>query len=171
MGRLKQPWDQADGEDAAAYSRFAIYLSLGPSRTILGAYRRYLQGDRLSDQVPKRVPGNWQAEATARCWRERAEQWDLWRLRTYGHRVAILYTHALVNMSRKLLRAVTRHDIGDEAWPQVLKTLEAVAAQLKPARQCGATPGYVAYESPEGQARHPPPGPPAAGGGDRESVR
>ena len=64
-----KPWEQQPGEPPKWYSRFGIYLGLGPTRTPTAAYRVWTSGDsKLSRTASKRAK-EWR-------WEERAIAWD-----------------------------------------------------------------------------------------------
>jgi hypothetical protein len=131
-------WDQLPDESTAQHVSFQLYCTLGPTRTYLKAYRKYLKDLQLSEKAPASTCGSWREMAVRFRWRHRAELWDQWRLTSYGNRVAVLFTRALEEMSAKLLRATHRHRPGDKEWKSVLETMDRVAAQLAPARKAGA---------------------------------
>src|SRR5262245_39924037 len=92
-------WDPLPDESTAQHVSFLIYCTLGPTRTYLKAYRKYLKDLRLSEKAPASTCGSWREMAVRFSWKHRAALWDQWRLTTYGNRVAVLYTRALEEMS------------------------------------------------------------------------
>lgn len=64
-----KPWDQQPDEPPKWYTRFGIYLGLGPTRTPTAAYRIWTNGSgKLSRTASKRVK-EWR-------WEERGIAWD-----------------------------------------------------------------------------------------------
>jgi hypothetical protein len=75
--RERTEWDKLDDEKASHYAKFEIYRLLGPTRTLLGAYREALSREiigPISDKVS--VPGSWKGLFVQFNWRERAEKFD-----------------------------------------------------------------------------------------------
>jgi len=128
-------WDQMADESAAEYQRFLAYVSLGPSRSIDKAYRHYCKRLAGADEVgvrAKTAPGNWQQNAVRYRWKDRAQAWDVAKIRAYGNRVVLLWVHGLEVLAEKGLAAARRYKPGDDAWADVLNTFRTVAAHLTP---------------------------------------
>lgn len=72
-----QPWQRMPDEPAKWYDRFiSLFLPMGPNRSILGAYKRYISSlypDRPTPVVP--AP-SWHTNAKLYHWRARAEAHD-----------------------------------------------------------------------------------------------
>jgi hypothetical protein len=120
------PWDRREEEPELTYLAFLTNRILGPSRSIDLAYRRFRQAYPRSTGVPRRtsVPGNWGAYSVRFDWVQSAQAWDIWRLKTYGSRVAVLFTYSLERTLEKLADALDRFNIGDPEWMQILDTFE-----------------------------------------------
>jgi hypothetical protein len=79
---LDQPWLRLPGESAKWYSRFEIYASLGPERSISLAYQKVRQVRKEAAEVNRYEPptvdayGSWHKVARLWCWKPRAEAWD-----------------------------------------------------------------------------------------------
>jgi hypothetical protein len=139
----RDPWDQLPDESDAAYCRFLVYRNLGPSRTLVRAYRAYLRGFELGQGGQKGPPGSYREEAVRFRWRERSEAWDVANLRRYGNKLAVLYVAGLEQVAAKFLRAARKYKPGDKAWPQVLDTMVQLAGQLTAAKAAGAMDVYI----------------------------
>lgn len=133
-----RPWDRLPDETDAQYAQFLVFRDLGPSRTLARAYRQYLKHFDTTPGARKGPSGAFKETAAARRWRERAEAWDVWRLLTYGARIAPLYVAAVEQMTKKLLAASQRIRPGQKGWRDVLDTLGAISAQLEVAKRAGA---------------------------------
>lgn len=75
-GEIK-PWEQggggADGETPRAYEVFVVFLTLGPKRTVTGAYNEVYRKGREPSKKPDGTVAKW---ATRFKWVERARLWD-----------------------------------------------------------------------------------------------
>ncbi len=75
-------WEQWAGEEARWYEAFFTwYLLMGPTRSILGAFRRYKDSEAEEDGVPydHSRPGlsrYWYVKAKKFDWEARADAWD-----------------------------------------------------------------------------------------------
>jgi hypothetical protein len=128
-------WDRLAEETAVEYQRFLCYVSLGPSRALDRAYRRYCKrvaGEDEGNSRPKTAPGNWQENSTRNRWRDRAHAWDVSKLKAYGNRLVVLWVHGIELLAAKAYRAARKHKPGDEAWADVLNTYRTIASQLTP---------------------------------------
>lgn len=72
----KPAWEQQEGEPARQFSWFYCFLMLGPSRSILGAYKKFCDQAGKSPKKPNQLPGAWKVASENWEWRGRAEQWD-----------------------------------------------------------------------------------------------
>ena len=70
LGEEACPWERREGESAAAYRAFCVYLDRGPERSLRKAY----QADRNSAVV--KVPGRWRSWSATHDWVERARAHD-----------------------------------------------------------------------------------------------
>lgn len=135
MTTPRHPWDRRPDESLVEYQRFLCYVSLGPTRSIDGAYRKHWAQHAPGEgggTRPKVAPGNWQENATRNAWKDRAHQWDVSRIRAYGNRLAVLWVHGVETLAAKALRSVKRFNPGDPAWGDVLDTFKLIASQLTP---------------------------------------
>lgn len=64
-----KPWEQQPDEPPKWYSRFGIYLSLGPTRTPTAAYRIWTSGNSKLSRTASKRSKEWR-------WEERAIAWD-----------------------------------------------------------------------------------------------
>lgn len=80
-----EPWDRQRDPDGELepnrwYSRFSLdFQLLGPDRSLLGAYRRWLKRIgkvRKGQGEPQSAPPSWRKAAVRWRWFERAEAWD-----------------------------------------------------------------------------------------------
>jgi hypothetical protein len=132
-------WDRQPEESAVLYTQFLVYRDLGPARSLDRAYRSYLRRFDLGEvRKGARAPGSWQEASVRFSWTERSELWDVWRIETYGKRIAPLFTAALERVTRRLFEAAGQMKPGQKGWRDVLDTLDRVAAQLEKARNAGA---------------------------------
>ena len=69
------PWDKQEGETAAAYAAFHVYLNLGAERSLNAAYAARDQ-NRTKTGPPNRAPGYWRKWSKQNNWPERAAAWD-----------------------------------------------------------------------------------------------
>jgi hypothetical protein len=128
-------WDRLTDETMVEYQRFLCYTSLGPSRSLDKAYRRYCKrvaGEDTAGGRPKVAPGSWQENSTRNRWRERAHAWDVSKLKAYGNRLVVLWVHGVELLAVKAYRAARRHKPGDDAWADVLNTYRVLASHLSP---------------------------------------
>jgi hypothetical protein len=128
-------WDRLTDETAVEYQRFLSYLSLGPSRSVDRSYRHYCKrfaGTEAAGARPKVAPGNWQENSTRNRWKERAQAWDVAKIKAYGNRLVVLWVNGIEVLAEKGLRAARRYKPGDDAWADVLNTYRTIATQLTP---------------------------------------
>lgn len=72
------PWDRQEGESAAAYQAFQVYLNLGAGRTVKAAYdARHSKGTPKAPS--KAVPGAWKGWSSKHSWVQRASSWDAYQ--------------------------------------------------------------------------------------------
>jgi hypothetical protein len=132
----QRPWDRQAEESAVLYTQILVYRDLGPARSLDRAYRRYLSKFDLGVATKgTQAPGSMREAAVRLRWIERAEAWDVWRLETYGRRIAPLFTAALERVTRRMYDAAGRLKPGQKGWRDVLDTKDRVAAQLDIARK------------------------------------
>ena len=70
------PWECQTGENSRWYGRFLAYRDMGPSRSILGAYKRELAENSRKEQDKASVPNSWDNASKQFRWAERADAWD-----------------------------------------------------------------------------------------------
>lgn len=77
----RAPWLPMPNESPLWYERFTIYRLLGPSRTVLEAYRQMMidQGrvDKDSAAELEKPTGSWYPTANRDRWKDRALAWDV----------------------------------------------------------------------------------------------
>lgn len=122
MADERKPWDQQEGEDAAAYYRFCVYLFLGPSRSINRAYEAAM---REVDSEPKSAPGIWRRNSVEYRWVERSRQFDISMLQERGQAGVLALVDAVTEAAQKL--ALAFRDLpGPATWEEAVKGLAAL---------------------------------------------
>lgn len=76
MANARKPWDRYARETDAAYTAFVIFRDLGPTRSIVEAYRRRKTGQVECRVHAKQAGGGWNRWAGEFRWMERALAWD-----------------------------------------------------------------------------------------------
>ena len=154
-------WERLTDETAVEYTRFLAYVSLGPSRSVDAAYRRYCKrvaGEDTAGSRPKVAPGNWQENSSRHKWKDRAHAWDVSKMKAYGGRLVVLWVHGVEVLARKAYKAARKYRPGDQQWGDVLNTYRTIAAHLTPegvravaeaARQLGGSDTPAELESVE----------------------
>jgi hypothetical protein len=123
----RQPWDQQPDEPAKAYSRFLVYLGMGPARSVHAAFRLV----RPDTQGHKRsAPGAWHRAARRFDWERRAVAFDLHHLVAAGQQAVALFVATIAQASRKTLDALVESDVRPQTWADVLGSLQALAALI-----------------------------------------
>ena len=69
----RPPWEQRDGESAAAFRAFGLYKAMPPGERSVDAVARLLSGHR---EGTKRAPGRLKGWASGHEWVARAAAWD-----------------------------------------------------------------------------------------------
>ena len=106
LGEEECPWERREGERAAAYRAFCVYLDLGPGRSLQKAY----QADKGSASV--KVPGHWRSWSATNGWVERARAHDRYQ------RAVVNRHNMLENMLRNMrVRRRLQQEDG-ERWKQ-----------------------------------------------------
>lgn len=142
MSDEKDIWERQDGEPNNWYSRFVIFLQMGPSRSLLGSIN--LEKAQKGLEKLNYVSQSWREAAKQWDWRERAEMWDEYRRKqvfvqgnAYDvNRVEKLnkYTEMLEAEIDKMLDALAKKKI-EKPWfnqflyEKYLQSLEAIAAE------------------------------------------
>jgi hypothetical protein len=129
-----RPWDQLPGESNESYARFLLYRNLGIRRSLKRAYAKMLADADLFSGDPRKLhlPANWRSDSSAHRWVARSSAWDLHHLAMHGSRVALLHIQAMLNITKKYLKATEEYKIGDDEWDNVLATSRHVAQFLTP---------------------------------------
>jgi hypothetical protein len=128
---MASPWQQVEGEPAGAFTRFQVYLSLGPARSLRAAYRQYLEGNGRQPKGNKkqhRLPGCWGKDAARWNWQARARAFDLEHLAGAGQIALVAFSaylqriivNALVGLAEDLAP-------GHPAWEGHLKTAQVMS--------------------------------------------
>lgn len=77
---MPEPWEQKTGESSKAYQAFCLYRDMGPTRTLLDAYKQAIEHQRGRGQVdPNRrfqTSGQWAGYARRYDWEHRALAYD-----------------------------------------------------------------------------------------------
>lgn len=79
---MTDAWLQHDGESDAAFAAFALFLDLGPGRTMDDAYRAHRGRNGGAQETNEgasshaRAPGRWRQWAREWCWKDRAQAYD-----------------------------------------------------------------------------------------------
>jgi hypothetical protein len=123
----QSPWDQLPDEPAKAYSRFLVFLGMGPARSVHAAFRLV----RPDTQGHKRsAPGAWHRAARRFDWERRAVAFDLHHLVAAGQQAVALFVATIAQASRKTLDALVESDVRPQTWADVLGSLQALAALI-----------------------------------------
>jgi hypothetical protein len=116
----EQPiWERMNGETNLWYDRFCLYLSMGPSRSLLGTVNEEAQ--KSAKKRSSSVPGAWYDASNQWDWKARAEAWDEHRRRytfTSGNAYDVTRIEKLNRYSERLEREID-------------KMLDAMPAQIK----------------------------------------
>jgi hypothetical protein len=118
----KQPWSQIENEPSLWYSRFQVFLGLGPGRTLLETVRK------CSNKPVKGPSGGWkQAQATWR-WAERAREYDIREIvkandtnSSYRHQAETNTEAAIARITQILRECVEEED--EEKYQKYAKKL------------------------------------------------
>ena len=117
-----KPWEQRPDEPARAYARFRRYLSLGPKRTLLKAFKaaakKALKGKK------KRVSGQWVSDSRSYDWRERAAAWDADRFARQGETMVLRYMAGLSRATDRLFASLDT--VKPETWKEFIDGLTAI---------------------------------------------
>src|SRR5207245_1768705 len=123
---IRNPWDQREGEPAAAYARFLAYRNLGPSRTValavasveaspeLQTARRTGRGRKGPErdagagaaEPRSHPPRRWRDDAARWEWAARADAWDIARLTEAGERVQVHMTELMCRLAAAALNGL-----------------------------------------------------------------
>jgi hypothetical protein len=129
-----EPWDQLPAESDAAFARFAIYRGLGPGRSLMAAYRVYL--DMSPDTAPKstkrQAPGSWHQECAQHEWVRRAQAWDVHTISSSGPELVACWVELLRIAVRKALSKLTDDRCKPTTFAQCLAVVGAIAPYLSP---------------------------------------
>ena len=121
---MTNQWDQRDGEPAAAYRRFLIYLALGRSRSLDTAYAT-ARHQRVSKGI--RAPGQWRRDCQF-AWVERAAAYDAHQIRTTGMKAVDLFVEALCRVAASGAEAAKR--IRPKTMGDVLDLLQFLSTNI-----------------------------------------
>jgi hypothetical protein len=158
-----KPWDRLPDEPAAQYSRFLVYLSLGPSRSLVAAYRAYSAGTTTpgttadatdateptasngAEEGSQRLhaPGSWSRASARWEWPRRARAHDVEQLLEHGRETVILLVHALRGVALKTLEALADENIRPTSWGELVTALNCLGSHVPPeaiSRLVGETP-------------------------------
>ena len=139
-------WERQDGEPNNWYSRFVLFLQMGPSRSLLGAVN--IEKAQKSPEKPSMsVPGAWKEAAKQWNWRERAEAWDEYRrkqvfvmgnaydvnrvekLAKYSERLEAEIDKMLDSLATRNAEAIKKPWFNQFLFEKYLQSLEALAAE------------------------------------------
>lgn len=102
----EKPWDQQPGESKLWFKRFSLFLLLGPTRSVVEAYRAEYGRKHEGAATPKEAASNWKTMAARWRWNDRAEAWDREQLALAGvairNKLVALQAHRL-DLSTALL--------------------------------------------------------------------
>lgn len=96
------------GEPEAAYARFLVYRSMGPSRSLERAYQL-----ATNSKEPQQVSGQWTSDSTRWEWVRRANEWDIHNLLTQSERAATLYASAVERYAERVFDALASAEFKD----------------------------------------------------------
>ena len=139
-------WERQDGEPNKWYSRFVIFLQMGPSRSLLGAVN--IEKDRNGQKKAEvSAPTSWREAAKQWNWRARAEAWDEYRrkqvfvmgnaydvnrvekLAKYSERLEGEIDKMLTALENKKLEEIKKPWFNQFLYEKYLQSLEALAAE------------------------------------------
>lgn len=131
-----KPWDRLPDEPKAAYARFLFFLTLGPGRTVQGAYREYCGEKKGTER-----PGSWTRESTRFRWLDRSRDWDIATHRKAVDEAASYLTALTTEIARTALATIKMGSKpGSRAWASILKTYETITSRIPdPLEPDGAT--------------------------------
>lgn len=145
-------WERQEGEPNNWYSRFVLFLQLGPSRSLRKAIaaEKATKGDKeqqFSDVSLLSVPRSWFDASHQWNWRERAEAWDEHRrkqvfvmgnaydvtrvekLAKYSERLEGEIDKMLTSLENKKLEDIKKPWFNQFLYEKYLQSLEALAAE------------------------------------------
>lgn len=138
--KASEPWLRQKGEPALWFSRFNLYIDLGPKRSLRAAIAADPASQKATKAGPEKklsdvsVPGAWRRAAQLWRWKERAEAFELHRQDIYAQFIrksanecqyaSKAYRIMELNMLAKNLRAQIREGM-------TLKELIKISAQLQ----------------------------------------
>lgn len=136
-----EPWRQLeeDGENNLWYSRFLLYLNMGPARTLLGALRHVDQAEGREAHI--HVYGAFKEAFKKYNWAERAEAYDAYVRKEHfskGYAYDLTRIEKLDSLAEKLEEKVlamlngmkpTRGGFSEKLVERYLQTLEALAQE------------------------------------------
>jgi len=108
MSEGVRPWERQQGESPEAYTRFCCYLSLGPARSVDGAYQAYAASSAEGDgaATKKRAPGSWHREAREWRWADRATGHDVETLLARCRQTVALHVAVITELARSLIEGI-----------------------------------------------------------------
>lgn len=130
MSEEAKPWDRLPDEPVAAYTRFLIYRSMGPGRSVEAAYTTYAGPPEEGGR--RRVPGQWERDCATFRWVERASAWDVENLAETGKQAVLSFVAAIEVATAKALRALKRPEMEPLTFEEAIKALD-VLGKLIPA--------------------------------------
>ena len=138
-------WERQEGEPNNWYSRFVLFLQMGPSRSLLGAVN--IEKAQKSQEKLNYVSQAWREAAKQWNWRERAESWDEYRrkqvfvmgnaydvtrvekLAKYSERLEGEIDKMLTSLENKKLEDIKKPWFNQFLYEKYLQSLEALAAE------------------------------------------
>ena len=107
----RTPWEQLDDEPDAAYARFLVYLELGQSRSVDGAYRAGNEAPKGTKKA--RASGQWKRDSAAFGWKARAKAWDISREQEVSDLARVATNELVGSLARRGIRMAN-----DDSKPQ-----------------------------------------------------
>lgn len=147
---MPQPWEQREGEPAAAYARFLIYRNLGPGRTLLAAQTvaRGATGRKQSQSIT----GVWAHESSEWEWVARSDAWDVAVISEIGARAAVRFVATLERMALKALEALDKVEVAPKDVKELVEVVRALG-EFIPA-EAFAVPRSVSADTTPPPERH-----------------
>jgi hypothetical protein len=126
-----QPWERLPEEPAAWWTKFVLFRSLGPLRTLDEAYRAWAGAEVPQGGQRCRAPGAWQRTSREFRWRERAAAFDLHHLELTAQEALAGFNDLIGRAVRKLLASVDSL-AGPADWKEFREALHAVGQYVTP---------------------------------------
>lgn len=120
---MARTWEKQAEETEEWYARFAVFLSLGYSRSLLKAYRLVYPRSEATE-----VSSAWREEYRARKWRSRATDHDLSLFQGQARETAVMMGRGMRAFARKALRALLSKSpaMQPSTWEETQKAFDTL---------------------------------------------